>query len=103
MIHYTDNYNWLVKTFSKVMNNHQELGKSLRQAGPLDEKNSQLIQLAAAAAIKAEGAVHSHVKRALDAGATPEEVYHTIILLTSTIGFPSTAAALSWAREIIED
>jgi 4-carboxymuconolactone decarboxylase len=102
MIHYTDNYNWLVKTFSKVMNNHQELGKSLRQAGPLDEKNSQLIQLAAAAAIKAEGAVHSHVKRALDTGATPEEVYHTIILLTSTIGFPSAAAALSWARDLIE-
>lgn len=85
------------------MNNHQELGKSLRQAGPLDEKNSQLIQLAAAAAIKTEGAVHSHVKRALDAGASPEEIYHAIILLTSTIGFPSTAAALSWAREIIED
>ena len=103
MTQYTDNYNWLVQKFSKVMDNHQELGKSLRQAGPLDEKNSQLIQLAAAAASKAEGAVHSHVKRALEAGATPEEVYHTIILLTSTIGFPSTAAAVSWAREIIEE
>jgi len=88
--------------FGKVMENHQEFGKALREAGPISEKDANLIQLAAAAATKAEGAVHSHVRRALDAGATQEEVYHAIILLTSTIGFPAVAAALSWARDIVE-
>jgi hypothetical protein len=61
--------------------------------------SNQLIQLAAAAAIRSEGSVHSHVRRAIKAGASPEEVFHAIILLTSTIGFPSTSAALSWAHE----
>jgi len=102
MTNYTKNYDWLVAKFSQVMDNHQKLGKALRKAGPLDEKNSQLIQLGAAAAIRAEGSVHSHVKRAINAGASADEIYHTIILLTSTIGFPAVAAALSWAREIIE-
>jgi len=102
MTNYTKNYDWLVAKFSQVMDNHQKLGKALRKAGPLDEKNSQLIQLGAAAAIRAEGSVHSHVKRAINAGASADEIYHTIILLTSTIGFPAAAAALSWAREIIE-
>ena len=102
MTQYSVNYDWLMTHFNQVMNNHQELGKALRKAGPIDEKSSQLIQLAAAAAIRAEGGVHSHVKRALNLGATPEEIYHAIILLTSTIGFPSAAAALSWARDIIE-
>jgi alkylhydroperoxidase/carboxymuconolactone decarboxylase family protein YurZ len=102
MIHYTNNYSWLVEKFSKVMENHQEFGKTLREAGPVNEKDANLIQLGAAAAIKAEGAVHSHVRRAQDAGASPDEIYHAIILLTSTIGFPSMAAALSWARDIIE-
>jgi 4-carboxymuconolactone decarboxylase len=46
--------------------------------------------------------VHSHAKRALKAGAETAEIYHSIILLASTIGFPATAAALSWAREIVE-
>src|SRR5210317_1044126 len=96
------NYDWLVTKFKKFMQNHQELGKTLREAGPIKEKDANLIQLGAAAAIKAEGAVHSHVRRALAAGATPEEIYHAIILLTSTIGFPAVAAALSWAREIVE-
>jgi alkylhydroperoxidase/carboxymuconolactone decarboxylase family protein YurZ len=102
MIHYTNNYSWLVEKFSKVMENHQEFGKTLREAGPVNEKDANLIQLGAAAAIKSEGAVHSHVRRAQDAGASPDEIYHAIILLTSTIGFPSMAAALSWARDIIE-
>ncbi len=81
----------------------ENLGKIVRKEGPIDEKSSQLIQLAAAAAIRSEGSVHSHAKRALGAGATREEIYHTIILLTSTIGFPTTMAALSWAEDMIED
>ena len=101
MTQHTSNYAWLMTKFGKVMENHQEFGKALREAGPISEKDANLIQLAATAA-KAEGAVHSHVRRALDAGATQEEIYHAIILLTSTIGFPAVAAALSWARDIVE-
>ena len=103
MTQYTSNYSWLTAKFSKVMDNHQELGKTLREAGPINEKDANLIQLGAAAAIKAEGAVHSHARRALAAGAAPDEIYHAIILLTSTIGFPAVAAALSWVKDIIEE
>jgi len=38
----------------------------------------------------------------LEAGAEPEEIYHAIILLSSTIGFPTVSAALSWADDIIK-
>jgi 4-carboxymuconolactone decarboxylase len=77
------------------------LGEVVRQEGPLDEKTSQLIQLAAAAAIRSEGAVQSHVRRDLKAGAKPEEIYHSVILLTSTIGFSNTSAAMSWVYDIL--
>ena len=69
--------------------------------GPLDERTSQLVQLAAAAAIRSEGAVHSHTRRALEAGVSTEEIYHTLILLTSTLGFPTVSAALSWADDVL--
>jgi AhpD family alkylhydroperoxidase len=78
----------------------EALGRAVKEAGPLDGKTAQLIQLAAAAAIRSEGSVHSHVRRALEAGATTEEVRHALILLTSTIGFPTVAAALTWAGDI---
>lgn len=86
------------KGYFKAVDN---LGKAVRAAGPLDRKTSHLIQLAAAAAIKSQGSVHSHTRRALEEGAKPEEIYHAIILLTSTIGFPNVSAALSWADDIL--
>lgn len=94
-------YQEIKKRFKSYHEALENLGKASREAGPVDTKTSHLIQLAAAAAIKSEGAVHSHTRRALEAGATAEEIYHAIILLTSTIGFPSTSAALSWAEDII--
>ena len=79
------------------------LGEVVRKEGPIDEKTAHLIQLAAAAAIRSEGSVHSHTTRAIDAGASSDEIYHAIILLTSTIGFPNVMAAISWVGDVIED
>jgi AhpD family alkylhydroperoxidase len=76
----------------------ETLGETTSQAGPLDAKTAQLIQLAAAAAIHSEGSVKSHARRARKAGASEDEINHTLILLTSTIGFPTVAAALSWVE-----
>ncbi len=95
-------YRLLRSNYSKVMDSLEQLGEAVRQEGPLDEKTSQLIQLAAAATVRSEGSVHSHVRHARAAGATPEEVYHALILLTSTIGFPTVSAALSWAYDLLE-
>ncbi|WP_036229986.1 carboxymuconolactone decarboxylase family protein [Marinobacterium jannaschii] len=78
----------------------EQLGEKTKQAGPLDERQAQLIQLAAAAAIRSEGAVHSHARRALEAGATEEELYHTLLLLISTIGLPAVMAAVSWLDDL---
>jgi|SRR5690606_33853219 len=79
----------------------EALGRVLREEGPLDEVTIQLIQLASAVAIRSEGAVHSHVRRALHSGASPDQIHHTIVLLTSTLGFPAVMAALSWADDVI--
>jgi AhpD family alkylhydroperoxidase len=79
----------------------ESLGETVRRAGPLDEKTLHLVQLAAAAAARSEGAVHSHVRRALKSGAQPEEVRHALLALTSTIGFPNVTAALSWAEDVL--
>ncbi|MDM8349226.1 carboxymuconolactone decarboxylase family protein [Pseudomonas sp. sp1636] len=79
----------------------EALGKAVRNAGPLEQQVVQLVQLGAAAAIRSEGAVHSHVRRALEAGVTPEQIHHALLSLTSTIGFPTVVAALSWADDVM--
>ncbi len=98
-----------VKQYHKMKERHPQLldavealGAAVAIAGPLSEKTRQLVQLAAAAAIRSEGAVHSHARRAIKAGASAEEVRHTIMLLTSTIGFPTVVAAMTWADDVLE-
>ncbi len=94
-------YMGIGKRFKKYFNALNNLGKAAKASGPLNEKMSQLIQLAGAAAVRSEGSVHSHARRALEAGAKPEELYHTLLLLTSTIGFPTVSAAISWIDDVI--
>jgi 4-carboxymuconolactone decarboxylase len=95
----------LPRTYLNIMERHpafiaavETLGEATAQAGPLDAKTAQLIQLGAAAAVHSEGSAKSHARRARRAGATEEEIAHTLILLTGTIGFPTVAAALSWVQ-----
>jgi 4-carboxymuconolactone decarboxylase len=95
-------YHNVSKRYPEVITALETLGTSIRGAGPLDEKTTHLIQLAAAAAAKSEGSVHSHTRRAKKAGATREEIYHTLLLLISTIGFPQAMAAISWCSDILE-
>jgi alkylhydroperoxidase/carboxymuconolactone decarboxylase family protein YurZ len=79
----------------------EALGTAVRKAGPLDEQVIQLVQLGAAAAIRSEGAVHSHARRALEAGASPQQIRHALLSITSTIGFPTVIAALSWVDDVL--
>jgi AhpD family alkylhydroperoxidase len=95
-------YTGIKKRYKKFGTAVENLGKTIRTIGPINDKTSHLIQLAAAASIRSEGAVHSHVRRAREAGAKEEEIYHALILLTSTIGFPAVSAAISWADDEIE-
>lgn len=97
-----EQYLSIKKRYGKFFNAVVNLGKATKASGPIDEKTAELIQLASAASIRSEGSVHSHTRRAIEAGATQEEIHHAIILLTSTIGFPTVSAALSWADDILK-
>ncbi len=97
-----EHYVSIRKRYPNVCAALEGLGAAVREAGPLDIKTGHLVQLAAAAGSRSEGSVHSHVRRAIEAGATPEEIRHAVILLTSTIGFPAVAATLSWVEDVLE-
>lgn len=98
----------LPKLYRKFQKEHPEffkawdaVGSAVRAGGPIDAKTAHLLQLAASAAIRSEGAVHSHVRRALEAGATRAEIHQALMLIAPTIGFPNVIAALSWAEDVL--
>ena len=99
---YPKNFLKLKEKYPQLIEAYQSAGELGRRAGPLQEKFTHLVQLSGCAALRSEGGVHSHTRQALDAGATPEEIYHTLVLLISTVGYPAVAAAFSWVNDVIE-
>lgn len=80
---------------------YEELGKQASNSGPLDKKQIALVKLGIACGAKMEGAVHSHCRRSLEAGASPDEIRHAVLLTVTTLGFPSMMACLSWVDEVL--
>ena len=70
--------------------------------GGLDEKTRRLIKLGIALGGMKEGAVHSGVRKAMEAGASREEIEQVVTLAASTLGLPSTVAVYSWVLEQVE-
>jgi alkylhydroperoxidase/carboxymuconolactone decarboxylase family protein YurZ len=80
---------------------YEALSAATQHAGPLDPKTRALVKLALAVGAFREGAVHSATGRARTAGCSPAEIRHAVVLATTTLGFPSTMAALRWVDDVL--
>lgn len=81
---------------------YKELGEAVSQAGPLDKKTCALIKLGMSVGAKMEGATHSQARKALEAGATREEIRHAVLQATTTLGFPMMMTGLAWVEDVFE-
>ncbi|MCZ7603427.1 MAG: carboxymuconolactone decarboxylase family protein [Melioribacteraceae bacterium] len=88
--------------YPKVVDAYEKLGAEVHGAGPINDKNRSLIKLAIAVGARMEGAVHSHTRKALEAGCTKEEIKHAVLLALPTIGLPNMMAAMTWVNDILE-
>jgi alkylhydroperoxidase/carboxymuconolactone decarboxylase family protein YurZ len=67
--------------------------------GPLDVRTQRLAKLAIAIGALREGAVHSAVRKARDAGMSLAEMEQVVALAASTIGFPASVAVWRWIKD----
>ena len=89
--------------YPEVAKAYETLGDAVHAAGPLDKKTRTLIKLSISIGARLEGAVHSHVRKALNAGVKPDELRHAALLSLPTIGLPSMMAALSWIDDVLQE
>jgi alkylhydroperoxidase/carboxymuconolactone decarboxylase family protein YurZ len=90
------------KKYREIAKAYEEMGSACHSAGPLNDKTRALVKLAISIGAHLEGSAHSHVRKALDAGAKPEELYQVALLAIPTIGFPPAMAAMSWIEDIVK-
>ncbi len=81
---------------------HESVAKTIDDLGPLDAKQCALIKMGICVGANLESAFRSHVRRAIQHGATTQEIEQAILLGMNTVGFPRTVAAWQWAWKQIE-
>lgn len=91
----------IAKRYPSVWKAYTQLGEETATGGPLTERERRLVKLALAVGSGSEGATHSHARQALADGLTPPEVRHVALLGITTLGFPASAAALSWLDDVL--
>ncbi len=85
--------------FPAIEEAHSQAAKAVEQAGPLGDKEMALVKIGICAGAGLESALRSHVRRALEAGVSGEEIEQAVLLSLNTVGFPMTVAAWQWARQ----
>ena len=94
-------YKRFKRHYPDVAHHYEALGEALAQLGPLDARTVRLVKLALAVGAQREGAVHSAVRKGLDAGLTADEMRQVALLAITTIGFSSAMAAWTWVNDIV--
>ncbi len=89
--------------YPDVWDAYNDLGAAVGDAGPLTRRELRLVKLALAIGGYAEGAVHSHARRAREEGLGEEDMRQVALLAIPTLGFPRAAAAISWLNDEDDD
>lgn len=98
-----NNYERFQREHPDVWQAYDQLGAAVHADGPLDERVRQLVKLGIAIGCQSEGAVHSHARKALAAGASKEAIGQVALLSLPTIGFPNMMAGLSWVGDVLSE
>lgn len=94
-------YQQFLERFPEVAEAQGNLARTIRERNPFDPRTDRLIKLALAIGAEAEGAVRSNVRKALDHGATVDDVRAVALAAITTCGFPAAVAALGWIEEVV--
>jgi 4-carboxymuconolactone decarboxylase len=81
---------------------HERVAVAVEAAGPLDRLTCELIKIGICAGAGLDSALRAHVRKAMQQGASREQVEQAILLAMNTCGFPRTVAAWQWAQEQFE-
>ena len=94
-------YQRFKQDFPAVVEAYEHLGRACHRHGPLGPKMRELIKIGIAVGAGLESGTHAHVRLALEAGATPEEIRHAALLATTTIGYPGMMRAMTWVNDVL--
>jgi 4-carboxymuconolactone decarboxylase len=92
-------YSHFMQKYPEIGQKYEQLGQIIHENGPLTERERALIKMAVSGSHLFHSAFKSHIRKAVQAGITRQEMEHLSLLMLPTVGFPTTMAMLG----MIED
>ena len=98
------NLDALIAKHPEIYEAYARFGKAVHdQGGPLDEKTRWLVKVAVSATVGIAKAQLTHMIKAREAGCTPDEIEHTLLLIAPTAGFPRMMEAMERFRDFLKE
>ena len=95
-------YTKFMEGYPQIGAAYRAMGDAVADSGPLDAKTRELVKLGIAIGARLETGVRSHTRKALEAGATPEELRHAVLQALTTAGFPTMMTGMSLVDSVID-
>ena len=95
-------YKQMHQTYPELMQAYESFGQAAHDAGPLSAREVSLVKLAISIGAGLEGAAHSHCRKAIEVGCSPDDLRHVALLSAPTIGFPTMMRARSWVEDVVK-
>jgi alkylhydroperoxidase/carboxymuconolactone decarboxylase family protein YurZ len=80
-----------------------ELAGQAGLEGPLDPKTARLVKLGISMGALREGAVHSGVRKALEAGVERAAIEQLVAMVAGSLGFAAAAAVYTWVQDVLTE
>lgn len=98
-----ENLTYFTEKHRDVYEAYTNYGKAVHEkGGPLNDKTRWLIKIAVSATEGYRFALQTHIKKALEAGVSEDEIEHALLLTAPTAGFPRMMEALLTYRETVD-
>jgi 4-carboxymuconolactone decarboxylase len=92
-------YKEFITKYPEVGKKYEELGDTIHHNGPLNDRERALIKLAISGSHLYHSAFKAHIRKAIAAGVTREEIEHVALLMLPTVGFPTMMAMMGMIDE----
>jgi AhpD family alkylhydroperoxidase len=87
---------WYALNSPEIGQPFQDFNEACDKQGVLDKKTKELLKLSLACAFRCSDCTESHIKAALEAGATKEEITEALLITA----VEAAGTQINWAREI---
>ena len=92
-------YSDFLKKYPEIGSAYEKMGDAVHSGGPLTARERALVKLAISGSHLFHSAFKSHIRKAIAAGISRDEIEHIALLTLPTVGFPTMMAMMG----IIED